>query len=257
MTPQCQQLLDHVGHAPMPRALEEHARSCEVCQGVLEVFGALGSAAVTPSPDRSRQTKLQSQAVAELAQHPKPTPWWRDGILLGGVCVLMALLGVFSGGTHALIGNRAGPVVIFTVAVLLAVTIGWGVYAALMPRGRWHRLALVVFALENALLVGLGGSGVNIDPFWKVGMGCLQTECLLSLLPLVVAMPLLLRIAHDPLRALSAGLAASATGMLALHLHCPCGSAAHLFTFHVAPWFLLSLLFWAIRSRLPSRSYAP
>ena len=53
--------------------------------------------------------------------------------------------------------------------------------------------------------------------------------------------------------ALSAGSAA----LLALHLHCPNGTLAHLVAFHLVPWALLALLAWAARRALPTKIYAP
>jgi hypothetical protein len=88
-------------------------------------------------------------------------------------------------------------------------------------------------------------------------MACLTSELGLSVLPCVVAVYLLTRSAFAPAKAWTAGAAAAAAGLFALHLHCPNGSAAHLAVFHVFPWLLLATGVVLVRRALPSWSHAP
>jgi hypothetical protein len=154
--------------------------------------------------------------------------------------------------------NRAGPDALWIVSILLIFATSWGAFAASSPRGRIHRVGVTLFVLELAVAIPLAGSGLGVPlPFLKVGLGCLVSEVTISIGPLLATLWLLARSAFSASRAFMAGLSAGIAGVLALHLHCPCGTFQHLLLFHVVPWFALASLAVVLRSWLPSRTFAP
>jgi hypothetical protein len=109
-----------------------------------------------------------------------------------------------------------------------------------------------------ALLQIFGGSGqASVRGFRSALLGCMVTEVVLSVPPLIVALVLLVRSAFQPVRALAAGLSAAGVSLFVLHLHCSDGSASHVALGHVLPWLVLAGVALLVRSRLPTRSYAP
>ena len=113
-------------------------------------------------------------------------------------------------------------------------------------------------AVAVALLQIFGGSGqAGMRGFLAGLMGCMVTEVVLSVPPLILTLVLLVRSAFQPVRALAAGLSAAGVSLFVLHLHCPDGSATHLALGHVLPWLVLAGVVLLVRSKLPTRSYAP
>lgn len=253
MTPECARVMDALG-GPLPAELAAHVASCAECRALTGGFDALGP---PPPPASSLPPSLKAPALAELASHPKPTPWWRE---LG---VLLAVYAVVTAGALGLtpLGQRlnAAPseVVVGLAALLLALMAGGAALALAPSRRQGGRGVVLASAAVVALAVVLGGSGQDVRGLLAGCIGCTRTHLLLSALPLVTALVLLRRSAYQPARALAAGLSAGAVGLFVLHLHCPNGSAAHLGLSHVAPWLLVGgLAVWA-RSRLRAHSYAP
>lgn len=255
MKPECSRVMDSLG-GPLPADLASHVATCETCRSLVGGFDALGgvsSAPVTPAP---RLDVARQRALAELAAHPRPRPWWHElGVLLA---VYAAALG---GGMFLLgrmVGNRASPEVVTAVGVLTLVLVGGGAFMALAPTGRrppWALVALAAVALGTAQV--LGGTGVRHGPFLKGLMSCMVTEVVLSVPPLVTALVLLCRTAFQPVRAMAAGLSAAGVALLVLHLSCSDGTAPHLLLSHLLPWMLLAGVAVLVRSCLPTRSYAP
>jgi len=245
--------MDALG-GPLPPELAAHVASCEACRALTGGFDALGPPA-PPAP--SLPPALKAPALAELASHPKPTPWWRELVVLGAVYA--AVTGVALGFTRLgqLLNAAPTGVVVGLAALVLALMAG-GAVLALAPARRGGRGGLVATSAGVvALAVVLGGSGQDVQGLLAGCIGCTRTHLLLSALPLVAALGLLRHSAYHPVRALAAGLSAGAVGLFVLHVHCPNGSAAHLGLSHVAPWLLVGgLAVWA-RSRLRSHSYAP
>ena len=207
---------------------------------------------VTPAADLAA---LRAAAQAELKARPRARSWWVDALLLLGVNLALGL------GTSAALGwntvQHASAAFRLVTAAALLVILGVGSVAAIMPRGRGWRLALVGLVLVAAGLTALGASGFDGGVTFGGGVGCAMTECALSVVPVGVALGLLTRFGFDPLRALTAGTAAGAGGLLALHLHCPIGTVEHLLAFHLAPWLGLAALAVVLRRVLPTTSHAP
>jgi hypothetical protein len=135
--------------------------------------------------------------------------------------------------------------------------IAWGLVG---ERPRAASLAgAAVGAVGVALLVLLGGSGLaNPNRSFLEGCAsCVRTSVIFSLLPLVAALGLLRRMAFHAVRAVAAGLAAGAVGLLLVHLHCSDGSPEHLAAAHVGPWLVLGALAPWVRSRLRTTQHAP
>lgn len=259
MKPECSRVMDSLG-GPLPAELEAHVASCDDCRALVGGFDALGGLPMAPPP-AAPAPKLEAahlRARAELAAHPKPTPWWRELLVL-----LSVYAAVFAGGLvwlsrDGVVGNRAPPMVVTSVALLTLVLVGGGALLAVAPSRRrlpWEVLALA--AVGVAAVQVLGGSGLQIRPPVRGMLGCMGSEVLMSVLPLAVALVLLCRSAFQPVRALAAGLSAAGVSLLVLHIHCPDGTVRHLLSAHVLPWLLLAGVAVLVRSRLPTRSYAP
>jgi len=259
MTPACEKVLEHLGQGPLPAELAAHARSCPFCAARLAVLGDL-PAPSAPAPNATVKSALRDAVLKELAAHPVAPPWWREPVLLSGLCLAAVVLAVLWLGRHGpLVNNQASaPGLLITGALLFGVLL-WGAFGAFAPGGRWLRNGLIAFSLEAAAVVALAGSGLDVPKgaFLAAGTGCALTEFGTSAVPLAITLWMLTRVAYQPQRAFAAGLTTGAVGMLALHLHCPCGALAHLALFHVVPWLALAGLAILIRSLLPSRTYAP
>lgn len=257
MTPQCEQVLDYLGQGRLPAELEAHVKGCASCQAMLGAFGAMRRP-MAPAPDTGAVDRTRAQVLQELAARPVAAPWWREAVWISALCLTAVVAATAYLGRHGVVLNRAPVMALVMVAVLLVSIIGWAAFVALAPDGRLLRRGLIAFAIETAGVVVLAGSGLDVPvPFFKAGVACFTTEVTVSAVPLAFAVWLLTRVAYNPARAFAAGLGTGAVGMLALHLHCPCGTLAHLLTFHVLPWLLLAGLAVLVRARLPSRSFAP
>jgi hypothetical protein len=256
MKPECSRVMDSLG-GPLPADLASHVATCETCQGLVGGFDALGGVSAAPAvPPAPRLDAARQRALEELAAHPRPRPWWHE---LG---VLLAVYSVVLGGglfiLGRMVGNRASPAVVATVGVLTLVLVGGGAFVALAPAWRrlpWALVALAVVTVGAAQV--LGGAGRNHGPLLEGLMFCTVTEVVLSVPPLATALVLLCRTAFQPVRAMAAGLSAAGVALLVLHLRCADGTAPHLLLSHLLPWLLLAVVGVLVRSRLPTRSYAP
>jgi hypothetical protein len=254
MTPECTQVLEHLGE-PLPPAQQAHVRACAECQSLVEGFDALESPA-PPAPARGLDS-TREQVLKELRAHPKATPWWREVLVLVGVYAVATALGALALTRVGLLSNSAPPAVVALLAVLVLAMMGGGAVVALAPARRvaWGLVGTSVAVV--ALSVVLGGSGLAVKGFLAGVLGCMRSNVLLSALPLVAALVMLRRSAYHPARAVAGGLSAGAVGLFLLHLHCPDGSARHLAFSHVGPWLLLGAVALRVRSRMPSRTHAP
>jgi hypothetical protein len=161
-------------------------------------------------------------------------------------------------GRSGWVRNQEPPAVLVTLGIALAACAVGGTLAAVAPGYRTLRTVLFALAAGTGAVLGTCGSGLPGQRAFAVdGAVCTSVELACAALPLGVALWLQRRYAFDPLRAAMASVAAAATGVFALHLHCPIGASNHLYVFHVAPWVVLGGLGLWIRSRMGSRSYAP
>ncbi|WP_404369181.1 DUF1109 domain-containing protein [Corallococcus coralloides] len=260
MTPECERVLDRMD-GPLPPDLASHAAGCADCRALLEGFQVLAPPASPPPAvpiDEARLEQTRRQSLTELAAHPRPTPWWREVAVLLATYLGMGVVGLLWVGRNGMLLNSASPLAVALVALLIVVSVGGGAMVALAPRQRaWPFTLVAVGALAVALAQLSGRSGVQVRPFLAGTLGCLGAEVMLSVVPLALALVLLCRSAFQPVRALAAGLSSAGVSLLVLHVHCPDGSAGHLMLGHVLPWFALAGVAVFIRSRLPSRSFAP
>lgn len=260
MTPECERVLDCLA-GPLPPELASHTTGCADCRALVEGFHDLGPPASAPLPlpvDEAKLEQARRQSLTELAAHPLPTPWWKEVAVLLATYLGVGAVGLLVVGRHGMLLNSASPLSIALVALLIVAGVGGGALVALAPRQRTWPLGLVaVGALAVALAQLAGGSGVQVRPLLTSTLGCMGTEAALSVVPLALALVLLCRSAFQPLRALAAGLSAAGVGTLVLHVHCPDGAADHLMLGHVLPWLALAGVAVFIRSRLPSRTFAP
>ncbi|WNG40002.1 DUF1109 family protein [Archangium violaceum] len=259
MSPECSRVLDSLGQ-PLPPELAAHVASCAECRALVESFGALeglpAPAAKAPSAAPALES-VRTQALEELAAHPKATPWWHEVLVLIGVYVGMTLLGALGFTRVGLFLNSAPLGVVVGLAVLVGLAMVGGAVVALAPTRQVAWGLVGTSTAVVALSVVLGGSGLAVRSFLAGAIGCARTHMLLSALPLLAALVMLRRSAYQPARAVAAGLSAGAVGLLLLHVHCPDGSAPHLMASHVGPWLLLGGLALLVRSRIPTHTHAP
>lgn len=259
MTPECERVMDGLG-GPLPPELAAHAASCEDCQALTAGFGALEALPpISPPVSTPGMQAARRKTLEELSVQPQPTPWWRELLVLLGAYGAVMVGGVLVLGRSGLVANSASPVVVIGLAFLILVLVGGGAYLALAPARRqlpWAPIAMGAGLI--AILQVVGGSGYAPMRSFLAGlMGCMTSELLLSIPPLALALVLLCRSAFQPVRAFAAGLSAAGVSLFVLHLHCPDGTAAHLALGHVVPWLLLAGVALFLRSRLPTRTYAP
>ena len=202
--------------------------------------------------------RIRSAAHEELARVPVPRRWWHEALLLAGLNSAVAVACALALSSTGFIGNPASVGVLVAVAVPPALMIILGAVAAVMPAGRAGLLSALALAGVTTVAIVFGGSATaDGRPFLGAGLRCLSVEILAATLPTTAVIVVLSRFAYQPLRILVGGLAAGATGVLALHLHCPIGTPSHLILFHLVPWVAAAGVSLLIRSRVHSRSFAP
>jgi len=255
-----ERVMGALGQGELPADLAAHAASCTHCQAAVAAYRALAPPSGAPAPPGGRRQSISASLERELAMTagtPAPS-LWRGPVLLGLLQGVAAMVVVVALGRGGLVRNQAAPAALWAVGLALVICALGGTLAAVAPGYRRLRAALFLLAAGTATVLGGAGSGLpGRRAFVMDGAVCMSVEAACAVLPLVAALWIQRRFAFDPMRAALASLAAAATGVFALHLHCPIGTAGHLYTFHVAPWLLLGAVGLWIRSRLQSRSYAP
>ncbi|HEY8210095.1 MAG TPA: DUF1109 domain-containing protein [Myxococcaceae bacterium] len=247
-----------LGRGALPEDLAAHAASCPHCRAAVAAYRALappagGSASRSPSSLSPALERELSEAAGKRAPSPLRGP-----LLLGLLQAAVAIGAIAALGKSGWVRNQEPPAVLVSLAIALAACAVGGTLAAVAPGYRQLRTALFALATATAAVLGVCGNGLpGQRSFAFDGAVCASVELGCAALPLGVALWLQRRFAFDPLRAAAASLAAAATGVFALHLHCPIGAANHLYAFHVAPWVVLGGLGLWLRSRMASRSYAP
>ncbi len=253
MTKECQRAMERLGR---PQDAEEsaHLEGCDHCRSVFSTFEALSRAAPPRlSPERSA---IAEGELAKVAGDPSP-PWWREAAMVAGVNALILVAGLSMLG-GAKLANAAPLPVVWTIGIALAFLAFVGPIISLAPGRRPLRNGLLIALPLVAVAISFGGSG--LDPggsLIKAGIPCLTAEVLFSAAPIAFALWALTRAAFQPRRVVIGAMSAGAVGLLILHVHCHIGSVSHLLGFHVLPWLALVALAVMIRSRLPSRSFAP
>ncbi len=245
----CPHLASSLG-SELSSEAQAHLAGCPACQQARSAFDRLGQAEPSPSLD-----SVEKAVAAELTKHPRVWPWWVEA--LGVVAVNALFAGAMLASMRWNTVQHDSPGLRFGVSGDLVLLVVAGTLSAFAPRGRTLRWATVVLAAVVAISTLLAASGN--DPgtgFWR-GAHCGLIEVGASLVPLAVALWLSTRMAADATRTVAWSLSAGSAALLALHLHCPNGTLAHLVSFHLIPWTLLALLAWAARRALPTKSYAP
>jgi hypothetical protein len=198
---------------------------------------------------------LADAARRELAARPKVRRWWVDGLALFALSLSMAVgaSAAMSWSTRQHASSLAGTLIAGGWLTVMAV----GSLLWLKP-GRSGPRWLVggLFAVASALAV-FGASGADPGRPFFTGMSCAFVECGVALAPLAAVLALSSRFASTPGHVFLGGLTASASGALALHLHCPNGTLEHLLTFHLAPALLLGLAAMGVHRVMRRRSFVP
>lgn len=256
MKESCRKVLERLGTELEPE-LADHARGCENCQSVLSAYRALSDVPAAPL-SASASAAIRARTLSELSRHPRSRPWWSQALMLSIVNLVLTLVGTLALGRYGLVMNTAPALAVAGVGVLLGAVILMAPFAAADPGRRWTRTSILVLipVLAGAITFSGSGSAPSLG-FLRAGLGCAMVEVALSIVPALVAVWALTQSAFRPQRAAVAAMGSSAIGLLVLDLHCSIGTPEHLFVFHVLPSLLLVTLMIAIRSRIPSRSFAP
>lgn len=189
---------------------------------------------------------LNAIRSAVLREATRPSrPWWTDALIFfAGNAIVATLVLVLVGDVYDHRWAGAG---------VIGATSAASVVLALRPQRRsWQHVAIVAGVVVPMIVVlSLGGGHTTtLDP-----------ECALAVLgissvPAIIAVVVLTRIAFQPLRAITAGLAAGGPALAALHLTCEHTDALHLLAFHVAPVVVVAALLVIARARLRTQSFA-
>lgn len=254
MTGACRQVLERLGQ-PFGPELSAHAQSCDVCKPLVESYELLGN--VPTAKLVPLTARLHSRLAYELAQPPTFLTWRRTAALLTALNVLAALAGTLTLAHGRFAVAHLNPSALLLWILLVSVLV-IGPWIALLPRHRKARAVMLGLCLPLAALLIAEASGVGAAAsFIREGIGCFVTEVAVSLLPLVIGVWMLTQSAFHPVRTALVGLSGAAAGLLALHTHCENGLALHLLAFHLLPWLAVTGLAIWLRTRLPSRSFAP
>lgn len=255
MTRNCEQVISQLG-GPLDSRLAEHVKGCPSCQETLSTYEGLGKAGAAGTAS-ALWPEVAKRASAELARKPKASRWWISALALSAINVLVVGLATLFFQRLGSGGNQASTPLWWPLAAALLGLLFAGPLLALAPRRRSFLPALVLIALSTGAAVVWLGSGAGPPEPLSAGMGCLIVEVGLSLLPVGFGLWILSGSAFQPWRAIGLSLCCATAGLLALHLHCSDGQAAHLFLFHVGPWILIGALALLLRARIPSRTFAP
>lgn len=198
---------------------------------------------------------LAEAARRELAQTPKPKPWWRDALALLGLNLVMAVGAsaamTWSTTQHASVMMRS------LVAAAWLVVLALGSVLWLRPGRAGPRLLVGGLFLVASTLAVFAASGWDPGQPFFAGIRCAFVECGVALLPLGVVLALSTRFAASAGHVFLGGLTAASAGAFALHLHCSNGTLEHLLVFHLAPAVLLGLLAVGVHRMMRPRSFAP
>lgn len=227
---------------------EQHLSTCAECRAVRDALAA-SAAGGAANIDVDR---LKGPALAELQLTPRARPWWTGAMGFLAVCTVATGIGMWllppNVVQHVSMTLRQASAAAWAIVMLA------GGFFAVMPGGRHARTALMFAVVGCFALTLVAASGH--DP-GVGGPGCGLIEWMIALLPLGLALLVLSGFAFDASRALSAGIAATSAGMLAVHLHCPNGTLTHQAMFHLSPILVAAVVTVLIRQMMPSRSHAP
>lgn len=261
MTPDCARTLDQLDRREADRepALWQHLRDCPSCAAAAAAHRDVAAAGAAPHPPADATlARIRDRARGELSASRPATPWRRQALWVALTYLAIGVVGGVVTGLRWSQLRGTSALDLWSVGAVLVAVLTLGVFLGIAPRRRAMLGAFLPAAAAGGLLLVFGGSAVPTGrPFLAEGLPCLTTEVAMSLLPLAIAGWVLVHTAFDAGRAVALGLAAAATGLLSLHLHCAQGAWTHLAVFHLAPAALLALALVAVRRALPTRSYAP
>jgi hypothetical protein len=235
---------------PLSADAQAHVDGCAVCNRARAAF----KRAEDSQPPPAQLDRLSALVKQELEAHPKVWPWWVEALGVVGVNALFAAVMLKSMQWNTV--QHDSPALRWAVSLDLLLLVVGGVLVAFAPGARLARWATVALAALVFAGTVLGASGNQPVPFWN-SYGCAMVELGASVLPLGAAVWFATRMAKDPSRPVAYALAAGSAALLALHLHCPNGTVAHLVAFHLLPWALLVGIATLARGLAPTKSYAP
>jgi hypothetical protein len=229
-------------------ALAAHAQTCEACRRALDAMSE------EPAPAPEVLSAIGAAARQELAAHPRARAWWPVPV---AIAVINAAAVVFlaRAGQRGSVAPGASELGWFGGALVVALAT-LGVPLALAPGRGLRRFVAPLLVLTGAVIVLGGNAGLVRAPF-GAGWTCAASELAASVLPLAAAIWALCGAAFSVWRAVLACAAAACVGLTALFVGCGDGTMLHLAVFHLVPGLALAAAGVALRSRLPSSTFAP
>ncbi len=215
---------------------------------------AVRFAGAAPRSDEALQA-LAGAAREELAAHPRPRPWWADGLVLLGLNLVMGV-----GASAALSWSElqhSSMTMRWVVAMAWLVVLAVGSVLWMRPGARSAQWVVAAsFMLASLLAVG-GASGFDPGAPFLTGLSCAFFECGLAVIPVSVLLLLSTRFAATPSHVFAGALASASAGALALHLHCSNGTVAHVTVFHLLPGVVLASFAVLVRHFMRPKTFVP
>lgn len=203
--------------------------------------------------DAQARARVRAALLRETAL-PPPPGWRRSAVALAGTVLGLLLLLTVGGLLTGFIDPEVLHAHLVAIGPALAVA-QLAAVAALMPGGAALRRASLALGASAAVL--LVASRVEaLRPATTPGWVCTASHVASAILPGLVALAALRRLAFDPVRSVAAGLSVGAVGALVGELVCQQGPL-HVLVFHLPAWAFSILAVTFISIRLQRSSHAP
>ena len=193
---------------------------------------------------------IRKEVRAALGKEPVAQRWQLGARTLAATEVAVVIVCV----AVALAMPRPIPPVRWLSAFLLVLVVAAGTVVAVRPAAAASRGLFAGLALLSLVTSTMSRGPLDLELH---GPECVPLELLLALLPACVTLVILRGFAYRLKESFIGGLAAGATGLLALELTCPVESTAHLVAYHFVPCIAVGVALTWMRSRLSSKTYAP
>jgi hypothetical protein len=230
--------------SPLPLKAQEHVRSCNRCQQLLNAVN-LPAPAETPLPAALRRIS-ESLAANLRPVHPLAPARYFVGAFLG-IFVSIVALSVFRLGAFAIAVMT--PLQTTTILSTLAIGASLLVYSLVnqMVPGSRHRIPPAPLAGGITILVAMVMTVLfqvlKVEDFWGNAWACIRAGTLVGALAAVPFWLVLRRgaILSPRMTGAAAGLLAGLAGTSMLEVHCPILDAWHILLSHLGVAILCAL----------------
>lgn len=198
---------------------------------------------------------LAAAARAELTANPKARAWWLDGLIVLAINIVMGITAAklfeWNDEQHHSAMTKYGVGTLWFVFMALA-SVLW-----LRPGSVKQRWALGVGFIGVSFAMVFALSGFDPGGAFMDGVWCAIAECKVAIIPVALVVALSTRFAAQKSHLIIGTFAAASGGAVALHFHCPNGTASHVLVFHVLPALVLAALAIAVRAMWKPKSFVP